>query len=130
MDKKTIKFDDIEIEEYKFLQKKSHFDKWYRWKVVSNKLPLGKQHFKYLIDYKDFEENRHVCFLIKKVKVFSKHMKNLEKVRYIIKNKFNSKLIYSKKYLKAEKNKCKGRLSVIMIGSIYRKDGSYYPKYF
>ena len=32
-------------------------------------------------------------------------MKILEKVRNIIKNKFNSKLIYSEKYLKAEKKK-------------------------
>ena len=30
-------------------------------------------------------------------------MKILEKVRNIIRNKFNSKLIYSEKYLKAEK---------------------------
>ena len=32
-------------------------------------------------------------------------MKILEKVRNIIKNKFNSKLMYSEKYLKAEKKK-------------------------
>ena len=31
-----------------------------------------------------------------------------EKVSNIIKNKFNSELIYSKKYLKAEKNNTKG----------------------
>ena len=31
-------------------------------------------------------------------------MEVLEKVKNIIKNKFNSKFIYSKKYLKAEKN--------------------------
>ena len=31
-------------------------------------------------------------------------MEILEKVSYIIKNKFNNKLIYSKKYLIAEKN--------------------------
>ena len=34
-------------------------------------------------------------------------MEILETVRNIIKNKFNSELIHSKKYLKAEKNKKK-----------------------
>ena len=36
-------------------------------------------------------------------KVFVKYMEILEKVSNIIKNKFNSELIYSKKYPKAEK---------------------------
>ena len=59
-------------------------------------------------------------------------MEILEKVRNIIKNKFNSELIYSGKYLKSEKNKHKVRFqclyaSVILIDSIYRKDENYYP---
>ena len=41
--------------------------------------------------------------LIKERKVFIKYMEVLGKVRNIIKNKFNSKLTYSKKYLKGEK---------------------------
>ena len=41
-------------------------------------------------------------------------MKVSEKVWDIIKNKFNSKLIYSKKHLKAEKNKRKRRLSMFV----------------
>ena len=41
-------------------------------------------------------------------------MKVPEKVWNIIKNKFNSKLTYSKKYLKAEKNKRKRRLSMFI----------------
>ena len=41
-------------------------------------------------------------------------MKVPEKVWNIIKNKFNSKLIYSKKHLKAEKNKRKRRLSMFV----------------
>ena len=44
-------------------------------------------------------------------------MKVSEKVWNIIKNKFNSKLIYSKKYLKAEKNKHKRRLSMFICTS-------------
>ena len=84
--------------------------------AVSNKLPFGKQNFKYFIGYKDsekvrplcifrpqiiiykreFDENRHIYFLIKKEKVFIKHMEILGKVRNIIRVKFNSKLIYRK----------------------------------
>ena len=56
MDKKIIKFDDTEMEEYKFHQNKSlisinslDINKI----VVSNKLPLDKEDFKYFIGYKD-----------------------------------------------------------------------------
>ena len=56
MDKKVIKFDGTEIEEYKFHQHKSPIsintidvNKI----VVSNKFPFGKQGFKYFIGYKD-----------------------------------------------------------------------------
>ena len=60
MDKKVIKFDDTEIEEYKYHQNKSpisinniDINKI----VVSNKLHFGKQDFKYFIGYKDSEKN-------------------------------------------------------------------------
>ena len=60
MDKKAIKFDDTEIEEYKYHQNKSpisinniDINKI----VVSNKLHFGKQDFKYFIGYKDSEKN-------------------------------------------------------------------------
>ena len=60
MDKKVIKFDDTEIEEYKYHQNKSpisinniDINKI----VVSNKLRFGKQDFKYFIGYKDSEKN-------------------------------------------------------------------------
>ena len=54
MDKKSIKFDDTE--EYKFHQHKSlisvnNIDIIKI--IVSNKLPFGKQDFKYFIGYKD-----------------------------------------------------------------------------
>ena len=117
---KIIKtFDDTEIEEYKFHRNKSpilrdniDIDNI----VVSNKFTFGKQDFKYLIGYKDSEEIRPLCIfllqlfiykrnfdedrgiylLIKKVKTFIKYMEILETVTNIIKNKFNSKLLYSK----------------------------------
>ena len=64
MDKKIIKFDDTEIEEYKFYQNKSFIpinkidiNKI----VVSNKLPFGKQGLKYSIGYKDSEKIRTSC---------------------------------------------------------------------
>ena len=84
----------------------------------------------------NFDENRRIYFSIKKEEVFIKYTEILEKVRDIIKNKFNSELIYSKKYLKAEKKiTTKGGVQclyspVILIDSIYRKDENYYPKVF
>ena len=90
-----------------------------------------------IIIYKiNFDETRRIYFLIKKEKVLIKYMKILEKV--IIKSKFNSELIYSKKYLKVKKKKkinSKGGFQclyapVILIDSIYGKDGNYNPKVF
>ena len=61
----------------------------------------------------NFDENRLIYFLIKKEKEFIKYKEILEKIRNIIKNKFNSQLLYNKKYLKAEKrNKQKKALNV------------------
>ena len=61
----------------------------------------------------NFDENRLIYFLIKKEKEFIKYKEILEKFRNIIKNKFNSQLLYNKKYLKAEKiNKRKEALNV------------------
>ena len=66
-------------------------------------------------------------FLMTEEKVFIKYMEILEKVSNIIKNKFNSELISSKKYIKAEKKKKKTPAKrviqclyapVIMINSI------------
>ena len=52
-----------------------------------------------------FDENRRIYFLIKEEKVFIKCMEILEKFSIITKTEFNSDLIYSKKYLKAEKER-------------------------
>ena len=52
MDKKIIKFDDTEIEEYEFHQHRSPIsvnDIDINEIVVFNKLPFGKQDFKYFI---------------------------------------------------------------------------------
>ena len=90
--------------------------------VVCNKFSLGKQGFKYFTGYKDSKEVRPSCiffpevciykrysnktkclyFMIKYEKDFSKYMTIWENVRNIIIKKFNSELIYNKKYLKTE----------------------------
>ena len=159
MDKKTIKFDDTEIKEYKFHQNKipiSTNDVEINKIVVSNMLTFGKQDFKYFIGYKhsekikplcilhsqmiiyrrDLDENRLMYFLIKVKKVFIKYVEIFEKV-HIIKNRFNSEFIYSTKNLKAKKKekekkkKQKRRLSIfICINNIDRKDENYYHKVF
>ena len=69
-----------------------------------------------MVIYKrNLDKNRRIYFLIQEEKIFTKYKKILEKVRNIIKSKFNSKLIYSKKYLKAEKKKKrKRRLSMFI----------------
>ena len=58
-------------------------------------------------------------------------MEILEKVNNIIENKFNIELIYSKKYLKAEKRNITGGfqclyLPITLIDSIYGKSEHYY----
>ena len=56
MDIKIIKFDDTEIEEYKFYQHNSLISIQkidINEIVISNKLPFSKQDFKYFIGYKD-----------------------------------------------------------------------------
>ena len=143
MDKKTIKFDDTEIKEYKFHQNKipiSTNDVEINKIVVSNMLTFGKQDFKHFIGYKhsekikplfilhsqviiyrrDLDENRLMYFLIKVKKNFFKYIEIFEKV-HIIKNRFNSEFIYSTKNLKAEKKekekkkkKQKRRLSIFI----------------
>ena len=113
MNKKIIKFEDTEIEAYILHQNENpilinNID--INNIILSNKLPFGKQGFKYFTGYKGFEkigflyilrpqmiiykryfdENRRIYFLIKIEKVFNKYMEILEKVRNIIKTKFNS----------------------------------------
>ena len=51
-----------------------------------------------MITYKrNFDKNRRFYFLIKEQKVFLKYMEILERVRNIVKHKFNIELMYSKK---------------------------------
>ena len=75
MDKKTIKFDDIEIEGYGFHQHKSLIsinDIDINKIVLSNKLPFGKQDFKYFIGYKDAEKIRPLCIFHPKMNIYKR----------------------------------------------------------
>ena len=53
----------------------------------------------------------------KRKNVFIKYTEILEKVSNIIKIKFNSELMYSKRYLKAEKNEHKRRLPMVICNN-------------
>ena len=103
MNKKIIKFDDTEIEEFEFHKGKIPIN--INKIVVSNKFSFGKQDFKYFIGYKYNKEIRPLCtffpemsickrysdktkcmyFMIKNEKIFDKYMKIWEKVSNIIK---------------------------------------------
>ena len=74
-------------------------------------------------------------FMIKEKKNFDEYNETLEKVSNIVK-KFNSELVYNKKYIKAE-NKISSKESfqcfyilVMLIHLVYRKDENYCPKAF
>ena len=65
MDKKIIKFDDTDIEEYEFHQYKSPIsinDIDVKEIVLSNKFTLDKKVFKYFIGYKNNKEIRRLCY--------------------------------------------------------------------
>ena len=82
MDKQIIKFDDTEIEEYKFYQNRSPIsinDIGINKIVVSNKLPLGKNDFRYFIGYKDFEKIRPLCIFCLQIIIYNR---NFDKNRY------------------------------------------------
>ena len=69
--------------------------------------------------------------MIKAEIVFDKYYETWEKVSSIIKKEFNSKLVYNKKYLKAEKKSTqKKAFNVILTVSVYKKDENYYSKVF
>ena len=52
---------------------------------------------------RDFDKTKCMYFLIKDEIFFDKYYEIWEKVSNIIKRKINRKLVYNKKYLKAEK---------------------------
>ena len=76
MDKKIIKFDGTEIEEYEFYQYKSlvsiknmDINKI----IVSNKFLFGKQDLKYFIGYKDNKEIRPLCIFFPEMSIYKRY---------------------------------------------------------
>ena len=89
MDKKIIKFDYTEIEQYEFLQYKnviliSNID--INEIVVSNKFPFGKQDFKYLIGYKDNKEIRPLCILFQEMSIYKRYFDKTKCIYFMIKD--------------------------------------------
>ena len=122
--------------------------------VVRNKLPFGKQDFKYFIGCKDNKKIRSLClffpkmstyrsfdkyskyFMIKEEKFLINITKFGKKVSNIIKQNLIVSLCTIKIYIKAE-NKINTKKSfqcfyipVISIDSVYEKNENYYLKVF
>ena len=90
-----------------------------------------------MIIYKRYsDKTKCMYFMIKGENLVDNYMTIWEKFSNIIINKFNSELIYNKKYLKAEKRLNTKEsfqffyIPVILFDSFYRKDGNYYSKVF
>ena len=152
MDKKIIKFDGTEIDEYEFYQYKnliSIINIDINAIVVSKKFTLGKQDFKYFIGNKDNKEIMHLCmfppgmkvyerysdkikcmyFTIKDEKNIEKYMTTWEKVSNMIKRNFNSELSKIQRFNTKENFQC-FYVPVILFDSVCRKDGNCYLKVF
>ena len=85
-----MKFDDTEIEEYKFQQNtisilinSIDINKI----VVSNKLPLDKEDFKYFIGYKDAKKIRPLSIFFPKISAYRRDFDETECMSFLIKNK-------------------------------------------
>ena len=86
---KIEKFDDTEIEKYKFHQHKSpilinniDINKI----VVSNKVPFGKQDFKIFIGYKDALKIRPLCLFLPKMSAYRRNFGKNKFMSFLIKD--------------------------------------------
>ena len=110
--------------------------------VASNKVSFGKKGFKYFIGYKDikirplyiflpkmnayrrdFDETKHMSFLIKDDKLSEKYN---EKVSKTIKQKFDSEPVYDEKYLKTKIKSYKGKINKNFHNDKIPKEDSQY----
>ena len=84
-----IKFDDIEIDIYKFHQYKSPILIDYidiNKTVVSNKISYGKNDFKYFIGYKDAKRIRPLCILLPKISAYRRNFDKTKCVSFLTKD--------------------------------------------
>ena len=89
MDKKIIKFDDTEIEEYEYHQYKSPIlinDIDINEIVVSNKLLFGKHDLKCFIGYKDNKEIRSLCSFFPEMSMYKRHSDKTKCMYFMIKH--------------------------------------------
>ena len=92
MNKKIIKFDDTEIEEYEFHQYKSAIlinDIDIDEILVSNKFPFDTQDFKYFIGYKDNKEIRPLCIFYLELSIGKRYSDKTKCMYFMIKNERN-----------------------------------------
>ena len=89
MDRKIIKFNDTEIEEYEFHQYKSplsinniDINKI----VVSIKFLFGKQDFKYFIGFKDNKEIKPLHIFFPEMSIFKRHSDKTKCMYFMIKD--------------------------------------------
>ena len=87
MNKKIIKFEDTEIEEYILHQNENPFlinnidiNKI----MLSNKLPFGKQGFKYFIGYKDFEKIGFLYILRPQMIIYKRNFDENRRIYFLI----------------------------------------------
>ena len=89
MDKKIIKFDDTEIEKYKFKQYKrpiliDNID--VNKIVVSNKISFGKNGFKYFIGNKDAKKIGPLCIFFPKMSAYRRDFDKSKCMSFLIKD--------------------------------------------
>ena len=90
MDKRIIKFDETEIEKYQFHQYKSPVsvnDIDTNKIVLYNKIPFGKQDFKYFIAYEDNKEIRPLCIFFPEMSIFKRYSDKIKCMYFMIKDK-------------------------------------------
>ena len=83
MGKKIITFGYVEVEKYKFYQHKSPiliYNVYIDRIVVSNKVPFGKNDFKYFIGYKDGKKFRPLCVMLPKMRACRR---NFDETKYM-----------------------------------------------
>ena len=80
MNKKIIKFDDIEIKKIQISQiKKFYFDKLF----------FGKKYFKYFVGYKDAKKVRLLwCIFLKKISAYRRDFDKTKCMSFMIKDEF------------------------------------------
>ena len=90
MDKRIVKFDETEIEKYQFHQYKrsvSVNDIDTNKIVLYNKIPFGKQDFKYFIAYEDNKEIRPLCIFFPEMSICKRYSDKIKCMYFMIKDK-------------------------------------------